>query len=251
MKRNVYIIFTYFFAYCMSLWGQPGSIQSNMLWDTPVANKMYPADLETEFRMYPNGGLLLSMLVGITDHFSLGVSYGGEEIIGTGKANMNPIPCVHVRFLLLEELFLSPALLIGFNSQGYGGYIKDLKRYAVKSHGVYAVVSKNTSFLGGIGLHGGINWSLENQDGDSDPNFFAGCHKHFGSELTIIGEYDTAINDNSDDAVGSGKGYLNCGIRWYLSSYFSLEFAWKNVLENGKNVAGSSREAKLVFFTSL
>ena len=103
MKRVVFFSFTYFFINCISVWGQPGSIESNMLWDTPAAYQMFPADLETELRMYANGGLLFSMLVGITDRFTLGISYGGENIIGTGQANMNPLPCVHVRYLLLEE----------------------------------------------------------------------------------------------------------------------------------------------------
>ena len=250
MKRVTFLIVINLFIYQL-VWGQVGSIQSNMLWDIPVANQMFPANLETELRIYPNGGLLFSMLIGITEQFALGASYGGENVIGTGKANMNPLPCVHARFLVLHEFFLSPALLIGFNSQGYGGYSEDLKRYAIKSQGFYIVASKNTSFLGGLGIHGGANWSLEDKDGDSDPNFFVGCHKYLGSEIVVMGEYDTAINDNSDHSIGSGKGYLNCGVRWMLSPSFFLEFVWKNILENGEHVAGSSREVKLNYTTVL
>ena len=228
---------------------QPGSLYLGMLIDVPSAKTLPAGEIETELRIYTNGGLLSSLIVGVTDKFSLGVSYGGENIIGTGKVNLNPQPCVHLRYLVLKEHFLSPALLIGFNSQGYGKYDKKLKRYAVKSRGLYAVVSKNTSFLGGIGIHGGVNWSLENEDGDSDPNFFAGFHKRMGPSLVILGEYDTAINDNSNNAIGSGKGYLNLGVRWSFAQRLFVEFSWKNILENGKRVEGSSREVKLFYLT--
>ena len=248
MRRVSFIILIFLFI-ATSVSGQPGSLHLGMLIDVPSAKTLPAGKIEARLRMYPEGGLLSSLIVGVTDRFSLGVSYGGENIIGTGKVNINPQPCVHIRYLLLEEHFLSPAILIGFNSQGYGKYNKELKRYAVKSRGLYGVVSKNTSFLGGLGIHGGVNWSLEKEDGDSDPNFFAGFHKRMGSSLVILGEYDTAINDNSDNAIGSGKGYLNLGVRWSFAQRLFVEFAWKNILKNGKRVEGSSREVKLFYLT--
>jgi len=232
----------------VSAWGQPGSLTLDMLMDVPSAKALSSGDIETELRMYPNGGLLATILVGVSHYFSLGVSYGGENIIGTGDANMNPQPCVHVKFLLFEERFLFPAIMLGFNSQGYGAYLSSLKRYTIKSRGLYAVASKNTSFLGGLGIHAGVNWSLEREDGDSDLNIFAGCHKFIRNDIVILSEYDTAINDNSDNAIGSGKGYLNVGVRWSFAQRLFVEFALKNILENGR-ATGSVREVKLVYLT--
>ena len=243
---NRFFIFLFFVSF-VSAYAQPGSLHLGMLIDTPSAKGQESGSLLTELRIYPEGGLLTTLLIGVSSHFSLGVSYGGENIIGAGKPNMNPQPCVDVRLLILEEQYLIPGLLIGFNSQGYGAYHGDRERYAVKSRGFYAVISKNTSFLGGIGLHGGVNWSLEDKDGDSDPNFFAGCHKRISDDLVLLSEYDTAINDNSDNAIGSGRGYLNLGVRWSLEQRFFVEFAWKNILENGEDAVGSSREVKLVY----
>lgn len=247
--KKMLLLFVLFFVQIQT-WAQPGSLDLGMLLDMPSARTLPSGSIETELRMYSSGGLLTALTVGISDRFCLGVSYGGENIIGIGRVNLNPLPCVHVRYLVVAEGFLSPALLIGFDSQGYGEYSKDLKRYAIKSRGMYVVASKNTSFLGGIGIHAGMNWSLENEDGDSDPNIFAGCHKRLNSELVLMAEYDTAINDNSDNALGSGKGYLNCGLRWSFFKKLFIEFAWKNVLENRENVPGSSREVKLVYLTT-
>jgi hypothetical protein len=226
---------------------QPGALLLGTLMDVPVAKTSAVGSVETGLRLYSGGGMIASLSVGLTGRFTLGVSYGGENIIGIGKINMNPQPCVQVKYLLFEEQNLSPALVIGFDSQGYGGYIKGLKRYAIKSKGFYTVLSKNTSFLGGLGLHICANISLETDDGDRDANFFAGCHKWLNPELCLLGEYDAAINDNSDNAIGSGKGYLNAGVRWSFSQRFFIEFSWKNILENQDQVFGSSREIRMIY----
>jgi hypothetical protein len=244
--RRIFCCFG-FLLFAVPVFCQPGSLQLGYLIDVPSTKTLESGGFVVELRMYPNGGLLASSQVGLTNRFSMGVSYGGENIIGNGKVNLNPEPHVHLRYLVIAEQFLAPAILIGFNSQGYGGYDKKAERYTVKSRGLYAAVSKNTSFLGGIGFHGGANWSLENKDGDKDPNFFIGCHKWISEELVALVEYDAAVNDNSDNAIGSGKGYLNAGIRWSVAQTFFVEFSWKNILENRENVSGSSREIKLIY----
>jgi hypothetical protein len=246
MKR----IFWFFFLFPLfisSVVAQPGALLLGMLMDVPVAKTSTVGSVETKLRMYSEGGMIASISVGLTHRFTLGASYGGENIIGTGKIEMAPQPCVHVKYLLFEEQYLSPALVIGFDSQGYGGYDENLERYVIKSKGFYTVLSKNTSFLGGLGLHAGINFSLETKDGDKDPNIFIGCHKWLNPELVILSEYDTAINDNSDNAIGSGKGYWNAGVRWSFAQRFFVEFNWKNILENRNNMPGSSREIRMIY----
>lgn len=233
------------------LHAQPGAMNLGQLIDIPVAKTVLKGGVSAEIRAYPEGGVLSKILVGLTDYIDMGVSYGGVNIIGTGKPKLNPLPCVQLQYLLFEERYLVPAVQMGFNSQGYGAYDKALKRYAVKSRGFYAVASKNTAFLGGIGMHAGVNYSLEQEDGDKDLNVFVGCHKWINPELVLMGEYDAAINDNNDNAVGAGKGYLNLGIRWSVAGRFFVEFAWKNILENRENVPGSSREIKLIYLAHL
>jgi hypothetical protein len=246
MKKLLFSLLL-FSLFISSAIAQPGALLLGTLMDVPVAKTSAVGSVETGLRLYSEGGMIASLSVGLTGRFTLGVSYGGENIIGIGKINMNPQPCVQVKYLLFEEQNLSPALVIGFDSQGYGGYNKGLKRYAIKSKGFYTVLSKNTSFLGGLGLHIGANFSLETDDGDRDANLFAGCHKWLNPELCLLGEYDAAINDNSDNAIGSGKGYLNAGVRWSFSQRFFIEFSWKNILENQDQVFGSSREIRMIY----
>ncbi len=230
-----------------SAFAQPGSLHIGQLVDMPAAKLLPPGDAAVELRMGPNGGLLFTVSVALGQRFGLGAAFGGENVIGRGKMRLNPQPSVHAEYLLFEERMLSPAVLLGFNSQGYGQYDKALKRYAVKSRGLYAVAGKSTSFLGGLGIHAGVNWSLETEDGDRDPNLFCGVHKWINPGLVLLGEYDTALNDNSDNAVGSGKGYLNAAARLSLVEGLWFEAAWKNILENGGRIAGSGREVKFIY----
>ncbi|MFO7890200.1 MAG: hypothetical protein R6V04_07655 [bacterium] len=227
---------------------QAGSLYLDILIDTPTAKILESGQIQSQLRMYHKGGLLSSLSVGITDRFFIGISYGGENIIGSGNVHMNPLPCVRTGYLLFKEQYLFPAILLGFNSQGYGAYNKDQKRYLIKSKGLYTVVSKNTSFFGGLGIHFGINWSLENGN-DKSPNVFAGCHKWINSELLILAEYDLGLDDNTKQALGSGKGYLNCGVRWNFSNHIFFEFDWKNIFENNEDLPGSSREIKMFYLT--
>ena len=233
------------------VWSQPGRLKLTEVVDVPTADSMAPADMHINLRMYPKGGFLTSVLVGLSERFAIGVSYGGENIIGTGEPNLNPQPCAHIRYQLFREEFLFPAICIGFNSQGYGGFNKKLDRYDVKSRGFYAVATKNTSFLGGLGLHGGISYSTETDDGDKTPDIFVACHKQLNQQLVILAEYDVAWNDNSGDALGSGKGYLNCGIRWSFADQIFVEFDWKDILENRGSGRGNSREVKIMYTTFL
>jgi len=245
------VILLFLFLSFNILLAQPGALKLTEIIDVPSAKMVARGDIHTYLRMYPGGGFQVALLVGLSDRFCLGASYGGENIIGEGDVNLNPQPALHVRYQLFAEKMMFPAVVIGFNSQGHGAWDKTLKRYAIKSRGFYGVASKNTSFLGGLGVHAGVNWSTETDDGDEDLNLFAGCHKWINQDIVILGEYDTAINDNSDNAMGSGKGYLNAGLRWVFAERFFVEFAWKNILENGDRVAGSRREIKMCYQTFL
>ncbi len=203
-----------------------------------------------EMRLMPDGGLLGNALIGLTGRFLLGVSYGGTGIIGEDSVSWNPEPGVHAKYRIIEETNQLPALAVGFNSQGYHRYLEGPQRYEIKSSGFYAVISKNYQFLGNLGLHAGINYSLETGDGDRDPNLFVGLDKDLGEELALLLEYDTAINDNQtgDVAVSRRRGFLNAGVRWTFSRNFHLEFDVNNLLRNKQRTGVTpSRELKIAY----
>jgi len=245
MKRVVGL-FLLIFVFVINANAQGFRQQSRQLVDLPTAGTLERGSFAIDIRMYNNGGLIGGVAVGISPRFMFGLSFGGENIIGEGGVNWNENPGIQARFRIIDESFGMPAVIIGFDSQGYGAYRKGSKRYANKSRGFFGVVSKNYAFFYNLGLHGGVNYSLETVD-EKDINFFLGADLNLNREVRIILEYDFAINDNSTGAqFGSGSGYLNGGAQWSFSDRLFLQFNLKNLLKNGPGQV--TREFKIGYF---
>ncbi len=95
-------------------------------------------------------------------------------------------------------------------------------------------MSKNYKFLGYLSLHGIINYSFEQKDGDNFTNFMVGVEKTVGSSVSLMVEYNFGFNDNSNATFGKGNGYLHAGIRWAVAEGFSLGFDFRDLLNNKK-----------------
>lgn len=222
--------------------------------DSPTASLIPHGSYDTSIRLYAGGGTLLRLRVGLRDAIQFGFSFGGTNVLGTGDPDWNPRVEFLLRVLLLHESYLGPAIALGYDSQGRGVYDDGGERYQVKSRGFYAVASKHFLFLGELGLHGGVNYSLENEDGDDEANLFFGIEKSIHSSLDLLVEYDAATNDNADNGLfGEGKGYLNGALLWRVTDRFHLEAIFRNLIENGES--GSieqdpgewSRELQIVY----
>jgi len=215
--------------------------------DMPTAGTLKRGSYRAGLDIYPEGGLLAGIGAGITDRFMFGISFGGTNIIGTGDIDWNKEPGVTIRYRLFEEDYILPAILIGYDSQGFGAFIDSTKRYINKSPGVFATASKNFIFLGTIGFHGGANYSFERSDGDKDFNIFGGVEKSLNPELALVGEYDFAFNDDGPNSIGKGKGYLNAGLKWNFAGKLQISFILKDILKNRKDVDGMTREIRIAY----
>jgi hypothetical protein len=234
-------------AQAQSYAGAQAAVEPTMLIDKPTAGLLRRGTYEISSDFFQQGGVLGGISVGVFEQFMFGISYGGTNIIGKDKAAMNPLPGVNVKLRILSENFLLPALAIGFDSQGKEPYLKQdsLKRYTIKSPGVYAVASKNYAILGNLSVHGGINKSMESDDGDKDLDLFVGAEKSLGPDISLMAEYDFATNDNSGNAIGKGNGYLNFGFRWTWGKGLTLGFNLKNVSKNQNNVNIGNRTVQI------
>jgi len=215
--------------------------------DTPTAGTLLRGSFRAQMRAYAEGGILAGIDVGITDRLMFGISYGGTNLIGIGDIDWNPQVGVNVRYRFFEEAYTFPAILLGYNSQGFGAYVDSTSRYREKSRGIFIAASKNFTFLGTIGLHGGLNYSFEKGDGDKDLNLFIAMDKSINPELAIVAEYDFALNDNSDKSIGSGKGYLNAGLKWIFAGKLEIDFLLKNMLKNRNTLPNMSREIRISY----
>jgi len=215
-----------------------------ILVDNPTCGNYYRGQYELRARMEPEGGILAGIYVGIFDNFSIGVSYGGEHIIGYNAIKGYKSPGVEVRYRLLEESFLYPAFALGFSSQGYGPQIAG--RYRIKSKGFYGVISKNFDFIGNLSFHGGVNYSLEQTDGNRNLDFFLGLEKSITDVYSFLADYDFGLNEGIERY--KENGYLNLGVKGYFAPNIAIEFDVRNLLETGDD--GVNRILKLGYLDS-
>ena len=241
----------------------------------PTAGTLPRGSFTLESLIIKNGGIVPRLSVGFTDNFNVGVSYVVQKIIGDTKPSINKTtPEVQIKYRIFDESEKMPALVYGLDTQGRGEFHKQdsilsisgkldstqtLNRYDQKAWGMYIVFSKNWNLMGNLGMHAGISKSLsENDDGDKDLNVFFGFDKELNRSFSLLVEYDAALNDNltEDDygaikniTFGRGKGYLNAGVRWAISSNLMLEVNFNDINQNTE-AEYTNREIKVIYSES-
>ncbi|HEY7750699.1 MAG TPA: hypothetical protein VH917_00285 [Ignavibacteriaceae bacterium] len=231
--------------------GDKAKYEYRYLIDMPTAGILNKGFVGVNTELLAGGVMILSLEAGIFENVSIGISYGGSNLIGSGDVDWYNLPGVQLRARLLNETVLIPAITLGFDSQGKGAYDDSLNRYQIKSPGFFGAVSKNFEFLGYFSLHGTVNYSLEQDDGENFINLKFGAEKTLGSSFSIIAEYDMSLNDNSGD-YGGNKGYLNMGIRWAIGAGFTFGFDLRDLLSNKSwSTNSADRSIKIEYLQSI
>jgi len=230
----IFILICNLSVYAQGSSGSNAKYEYRSLVDMPTAGILEKGFVGVSMDLMPYGVVIPKIEVGVFDGFSFGISYGGSNIIGSGKVDMYDLPGVNLRVRIIDETVSLPAFTLGFDSQGKGYYDDELERYQIKSSGFFVAASKNFEFLGYLSLHGAINYSLERDDNDKDLNIEIGFEKTVGPKFSIVGEYDFAINDNTGKALGNGSGFMNFGVRWSMGDGFTLGLNLRDMLNNKK-----------------
>lgn len=243
--------------------------------DMPTGSILRGGAFRAGTRIYEQGGVLASLSAGVSNKVMFGVSYGGLDIIGNAqKITWNPMPGVHFIYRVAEESMKLPAIVIGFDSQGYGPYYpksssiappdtasecpqvipppyheKMFDRYQFKSRGFYCVVSKGYATFVSAGLHIGVSYSLDKGEGEkAAPTIFMSSDIHVARDLAFLLEYDFALND----AKIYPRGILNFGARWAFGKNMFFDFDLQNIL--GMAEGGETdfrRIIKLTYYGSI
>jgi hypothetical protein len=226
-----------------------GAVQPYSLVNAHTAGVLPAAHFDVGFRVYASRGwygtgLITGAHVGLTKRLNLGLSYGGEGIIGySSHVRWNHLPGMMLKYRLFEEKFVTPALALGFDNQGYGGLAGEgeygYDGYIYKSPGFFVALSKSYIMLGAaqIGFHGTFNYSLEGARDVAWPNAVGGIDIGVNDELLFFAEYDFAFNDitgagNKKYSWNPFRGFLNLGLRWALTQNFHIEFDALDIFEN-------------------
>ncbi len=254
-RTFVLVLLTSSAAFAGNLNGSAGSdagVESRYLIDMPTAGILHNGMIGMNVNFYEASGVLMSLEAGAFNRLTFGLSYGGTNVIGSGPVEWNKFPGVNIRFRLLDETAGFPAITLGYDSQGKDAYVSRYDRYSYKSPGFFAAGSKYFSMLGYLGIHGGVNYSLENGDGNKNLNFYVGVDKTIGSDISLVAEYNFGMNDNLADSTSlakPGPGYLNAGVKWSVGNGFTVEFDYKNILDLKKT--GSLRSIRIEYVQSM
>jgi len=258
-------------VFCTMAPGEQELLQPLRIIDCHTAGMLSRAHFAIECRSYPNGdvtssgtGVTLSFLAALTDRINIGLGYGGDGIIGREAPKFNPHVGAMFKVRIVEETYFWPAIALGYDHQGFGGIDETYNGYIYKSAGLFCAISKNYLALTAvqIGLHGGLNYSFEEYQSIKWPNVYGGADVGFNEKFSATAEYDCALNqrDVGSDSVhvyyvNPLKGFLNLGVRWFISNSFCAEADVKDLLRNKVDASGNrvgwGRELKLTYIGKL
>lgn len=254
--KNLFLVFilslmTTNLSFTQGTAGESAKYEYMYVIDIPTAGILEKGFVDVTADIMGDGVLITYLDVGVFKNLSFGISYGGANVIGTGSIDWYKWPGINIRARVLDEKNSLPAITLGFDSQGTGMYFEDVSRYTFKSPGFFAAASKNFELWGFLALHATGNYSLEGTDGDNFANLMIGAEKTIGSEVSFIIEYNFAFNDDKSE-FGSGKGYLNAGLRWSAGSGFTIEFNLRDLLKNSKlNSSSADRGLRIEYIQAI
>lgn len=188
--------------------------------DMPTPTSLAHGEYYVGARLWGEGGAVARVAVGLFDHVTLGVSYGGNRFLGTGRLRVYQRPEFQARLALLQEQGYIPALLLAFESQGYDDPLGG--SYATLPRGGYLLVGKTITPINTFVQVGANYW-------DGFNGFFA-ANALLPGNFEVILEYDPAFNDRRGKEWG--PGYLNFGVGWTFAEKMRLGLALRDILGN-------------------
>jgi len=188
--------------------------------DQPVPISLAHAEYYVSARLWGSGGIMMRFGLGLFDRVTLGMSYGGNRIIGAEKPEIfdRYRPDFQARVAILQEQGYAPNLVLGFESQGYDDCIS--QEYKVREKGGYLCVGKTVDVIR-THCQVGINYW-------KGLDAFAALNALLPGNVELIAEYDPAFNDHTDE----GRGYLNFGIGWTFAEKVRMVVGLRDILGN-------------------
>jgi len=217
------------------------SVPGLELINAPTATVLPRGEFQIGLRLYPQGGTLIRGLMGLVEGLTVGVAYGGVRIIDYQPPEWNPDVEFMLRFRIVQETQYIPAISLGYDGQGLGGYDSARNRYDITSRGIYLVASKFIDLFGPTRVHFGINSSGEPSayTGQSkNASAFIGMDRYLNPRLVLVMEYDDLLNEEDR--------FFNLGFRWIFASEISLELDFENLFSNPQHFYYSQGPSRIL-----
>jgi hypothetical protein len=210
-------------------------------------------------------GVVMGFEIGLSDRFMLGVSYGGDGIVGRGDIAWYRWPGALVKYRIFDETYKWPALAVGIDMQGSGGRESSYWGFTYKSEGLFVAISKTFLIFNRFrySLHTDINYSFEDLSNAYWPNLMMGSGFSINEELTLLIEYDFAFNqldiyENGESYGNPIHGFFSIGVEWDVFETLSLEVNLRDITNQKlastatpfDNAQGWGREVGLTYHGS-
>lgn len=202
--------------------------------DIPTAGILDYYGFQVKTRFYSAGGVLGALNFGVLERLNLGAAMTVDRLVGSDSAIKMRRPEIQVKFRFYDGGYYIPAAAIGYDGQGYY-YEPSGKKYLEKGKGLYLVGSKEIG-VPGLVAHGGFNVP------DFDNNYLFGF---VGLNYTLEDKVAFMIEDDSLFHEGD-PSRLNLGTRIYITPYFQLDLAVRELGRNEKFANGLSRKAERI-----
>lgn len=202
--------------------------------DVPTAGILDYYGFMVKTRAYSGGGVIGGLNFGVQERLNLGASMAVDKFIGSEAGVKMRRPEIQVKFRFFDGGYYIPALALGYDGQGYY-YNPDAKKYLEKGKGLYLVGSKEVG-MPGLALHGGFNVP------DFDNNYlfgFLALNYTLEDKVAFMFEYDSMFH--SDD-----PSRFNAGIRSYITPYFQLDVALREIGRSGEFANGWPRKSERI-----
>jgi hypothetical protein len=190
--------------------------------DQPVPISLAHAEYYVSARLWGSSGVMMRFGLGLFDRVTLGMSYGGNNVLGAGTPKFfdRYRPDVQVRLAILREQGYAPNVVLGFESQGYDDCIN--KEYDVREKGGYLCFGKTVDVIR-THCQLGVNY-WDGFDG------FLALNALLPGDVELIAEYDPALNDRREEQ--KNPGFLNFGIGWTFAERVRIVLGLRDVLGN-------------------
>jgi hypothetical protein len=189
--------------------------------DQPVPISLAHAEYFISGRLWGNGGVMMRFGLGLWDRLTLGMSYGGNNVLGAESPRFfdRYRPDIQARIAILKEQGYTPNLVLGFESQGYDACSSQV--YLVREKGAYLCAGKTVD---AIRTH--CQLGLNYWDGFDG---FVAFNTLLPYDVELMLEYDPALNDIKEQ-WGLHPGYLNFGVGWTLADKVRMVLGLRDIL---------------------
>jgi len=183
--------------------------------DIPTADVLDPATYSTSFRFYSDGGIVSRLVIGPFRRINFGIMADAQQVIG-GSAPHLIRPSMYFKLRAFDGTDILPALALGYDNEGYL-YKDSLRDFQQQAKGLY-LVGSHEIFLPNFELHSGLD---TNDFGPVKLYGFFGATYRVVDNLTLMAEYDNIRNAENNR--------VNLGGRFWVTSYFNVDVAARNV----------------------